>query len=76
MFKQRVKHDFIAKDEATYLLGERGRETTWFLAHASSTIYACYSITNAKYVGSPWGNNPGLPLQKEHLLGLQIILSR
>lgn len=47
-----------------------------FLAPASSTIYACYSITNAKYVGSPWGNNPGLPLQKEHLLGLQIILSR
>lgn len=74
IFKQRLKHDFIAQGWR-HLLGEGGREATWFLTPASSTIYACYSITNAKCVGSPWGINPGLPLQKEHLLGLQIILS-
>lgn len=64
------------KDGGTSLLGEGGGEATWILAPASSTIYVCYSITNAKCVGSPWGKNPGLPHQKEHLLGLQIILSQ
>jgi len=43
--------------EALTYWGKEEGEAAWILAPASSTVYVCYSITNAKCVGSPWGKN-------------------